>query len=219
MKKSLLVGALAAAGMIAAIPSAHAALAGNSVLNFDPGVAGGYYNFILSGSFFAMDTNGNGTFQAGERTGLSQTNGIVLGTAQAVGDIDQTWSFFSNNGNHYTNSAANVTTASGNTASVDFSGWTVFWNNTNINMGSGASNGLASVVCVVDCSVGDTYTLDYLATVPNDGTTNFGNVSYTVHLEGTIAAGQSTVVPVPAAAWLLGSGLMGLVGVARRRKA
>jgi hypothetical protein len=28
----------------------------------------------------------------------------------------------------------------------------------------------------------------------------------------------STVVPVPAAAWLFGSGLLGLIGMARRRK-
>jgi hypothetical protein len=31
--------------------------------------------------------------------------------------------------------------------------------------------------------------------------------------------GESTVVPVPAAAWLLGSGLLGLAGVARRKAA
>ncbi|MGB5409060.1 MAG: VPLPA-CTERM sorting domain-containing protein, partial [Thiogranum sp.] len=31
--------------------------------------------------------------------------------------------------------------------------------------------------------------------------------------------GSVTVVPVPAAVWLFGSGLLGLVGVARRRRA
>ena len=31
-------------------------------------------------------------------------------------------------------------------------------------------------------------------------------------------AGTVSAVPVPAAAWLMGSGLMGLVGVARHRK-
>ncbi len=36
------------------------------------------------------------------------------------------------------------------------------------------------------------------------------------HLQGT---GVHTAVPVPAAVWLLGSGLLGLVGVARRKKA
>lgn len=36
-------------------------------------------------------------------------------------------------------------------------------------------------------------------------------------VEWSLAGSYSTVVPVPAAAWLFGSGLMGLVGVARRR--
>jgi hypothetical protein len=40
---------------------------------------------------------------------------------------------------------------------------------------------------------------------------NSGNLTYAL-------AGGPSAVPVPAAAWLLGSGLLGLVGVARRRK-
>ena len=35
---------------------------------------------------------------------------------------------------------------------------------------------------------------------------------------GTGSANVTSAVPVPAAAWLMGSGLLGLVGVARRRK-
>jgi len=35
---------------------------------------------------------------------------------------------------------------------------------------------------------------------------------------GTVQEGLPTVVPIPAAAWLFGSGLLGLIGVARRKK-
>ena len=35
----------------------------------------------------------------------------------------------------------------------------------------------------------------------------------------SITASNASVIPVPAAVWLFGSGLLGLVGVARRRKA
>ena len=37
--------------------------------------------------------------------------------------------------------------------------------------------------------------------------------------DGTVLAVDSTIVPVPAAVWLFGSGLLGLAGIARRKAA
>ena len=52
-----------------------------------------------------------------------------------------------------------------------------------------------------------------------------GGVKYALHLEGTVQCQMTPEgdcmnhpVPLPAAAWLLGSGLLGLIGVARCRK-
>lgn len=50
--------------------------------------------------------------------------------------------------------------------------------------------------------------------------TPLGGNSYTVNFsDGSVIEVDVQVVPVPAAVWLFGSGLLGLVGIARRRKA
>ena len=128
---------------------------------------------------------------------------------------------------------------------MDFSGWNMSWNGIpNINLGGGTQdcgtdtdgictyrdfenrefevsgiqnhgNSTAIVTCDNTCEENDTYTLDYFATFYYEDPSGFGGIDYTLHLEGTIGA---SAVPVPAAAWLFGSGLLGLIGVARRKK-
>jgi hypothetical protein len=122
---------------------------------------------------------------------------------------------------HQTTSAANVLTATGNAATIDFSGWSVTWNGiADIPMGAGAwgtnAEGVADVTCGVDCGDGDSYTLTYTGRVPAGDPSSFGNVAYRLNLTGTVSA--PSAIPVPAAVWLFGSGLVGLVGVARRKK-
>ena len=51
-----------------------------------------------------------------------------------------------------------------------------------------------------------------------DGYLNLYGYGYETSANSAIAAGAG-VVPVPAAAWLFGSGLLGLIGMARRKKA
>lgn len=60
------------------------------------------------------------------------------------------------------------------------------------------------------------------------GNAGQGNVAFAAHVADFITSdpgvtsayfGGSTIVPAPAAAWLFGSGLLGLVGMARRKKA
>ena len=222
MKKSIIFGALATAGLIAS-PAANAALASDALLEFTTGVgsceAGGTYpdctygaSTVATGSYFAMDVagGGNGSLDNNERVPISMSNGLAIGSANAIGSVDNTWSFGGNPGVHYTKNALSIVSDDGNgNVVLDMAGLTVFWGDPQADIDMGADN--ATITCAVDCSVGDTYSLDYSTVVPSGG---FTGVLYGLHLEGTVSA-----VPVPAAVWLFGSGLLGLVGVARRRKA
>jgi len=242
MNKKILTSAILMTIVAATSTTASAALATGAVLNFDAGVVSTISSSgsqVLSGSYFGMDFDGNNSISAYERNALTQNNGLIVGVMQtAAGShggapgcvydgltcintgeepgIDAAWSFLGNTGMHQTLSAPTLLTSSGNTATLDFSGWTWTWNGLNVDMGSGAweggVDGVASVTCGVDCSEGDTYTLDYSATAA--GEPGFAGVRYNLHLVGTIGA----AVPVPAAVWLFGSGLIGLAGFARRRK-
>lgn len=162
---------------------------------------------------------------------LSEYNGILLGKGQPAGTashggapvpgdsgaVTAPWTYFGQSGHEFTaNNGVTVQSQFGSTAVLDFSNWRVTWNGIPaINMGGGKT---ATMSCWGDsaftlsqaCDNGSYYTLNYAAIVPPGS--NFAGVGYKLHLEGSISA-----VPIPAAVWLLGSGLLGLLGVARRK--
>ena len=96
---------------------------------------------------------------------------------------------------------------------------------------------LGNIHCELDCTYypsgvfgltaeeyGDTYHVQlgaYVYTTDTTTTTAYWNA--TSHIQSNLASNVATgsylvtTVPVPAAAWLFGSGLLGLIGVARRK--
>ncbi len=238
-KSTLATAVLLTLGAAGASLSAQASLTTSTTLHFAAGSS--YctaYNSKskciatdVTGTYFSMDTNGDGTTQGSEKTAFAPgtQNGVHIGTLQSVGQIDATWSFFSAPGNVYTTApVVEVGTHTGNTAVLDFTGWTVNWGTVPlIPMGGDPTNyptdtGLATITCsTVSCSNSSTFTLDYAAHVPKGDPSGFGGVYYQVHMGLNTVTGIAShveTVPVPAAVWLLGSGLLGLVGVARRKK-
>ena len=209
-------------------------------------VNGGSY-FMMdingNGSFSVTERDGIQQGTQGLIIGVTQPagishSGIMYGYPtpdnSEGGAIDAAWPFLGNTGMHFTASPVTGST----TAGLNFSGWRMTWNGIpSINLGGGMQNcGTTSDgICVYpitsqdfggtynngtgiatfawDGVYGHAYTLDYTATVPQADPSGFGTVYYGLHLEGTVQA-----VPLPAAVWLFGSGLMGLLGLARRGK-
>lgn len=246
MKKTVLATSVVAVMGTVSSYSAHAFSVGtNDTLSITAGGADivAYYgtiNNVTSGSYFGMDTSGDSKIQGTEKVPLSQgTSGLVIGqttpqgsyhpgapTTGDTGTIDAPWNFFGNTGTDWLSSAVTGDTTSG----LNMSGWTVSWATlSSIPMGAGTwtvgncgllgcNNALMSEGTAefnwngVD---GGAYYLNYAGTVPAGDPSGFGGVQYYLHLEGNVTV---AAVPVPAAVWLFGSGLVGLVGVARRKQ-
>ena len=219
--------------------TAEAALSSSALLAFDAGyqtcsIDG--YSCTVSGSYFGVDLQGDGAFDnPGDLIPISagSDGGLLIGRSQLasgshsgapdvseVAPLDAAWSFLGNTGMHQTTSPVNILSDNGaGTVELDFSGISATWNvvqSSNLGGDSAnypAENGIATLLCGFDCSLGDSFVLDYIAHVPLDDPSGFGGVPWKIHLEGTVS-----VVPVPAAVWLFGSGLIAMVGLARRKQ-
>ncbi len=198
---------------------ANAALVSNATFQFN------------SESYFGLDNDGNGSIESGEQITISQFAPLALGVIQGASGshtgvpdgsenpaIDNPWNFFGDTGMSQTTSPIQILSDDGaGNVTLDFSGWGVTWQGiSNIPLGGDstvpADTGIATLTCAIDCALGDSYVLDYSAHVQQSDPSGKGGALYALHLEGTISA-----VPVPAAVWLFGSGLLGLIGAASRK--
>ena len=175
--------------------ASHAAtLQSGDVLQF---TANSYVEGLWGGDQFIYDS-----------ASLTAQDGLIIGTDQpSIPGIDQTWTaaITGITGNHRTTSAVTVI----NDSTLDFSGWVMTLTGFD-DYSFGAQQNLASYTFD-----GTNFTLDYYWDDSYNGDVPLGAVAvtaYHVHLEGV-------VVPIPAAVWLFGSGLLGLIGIARRKKA
>ena len=187
----------------------------------------GYISGVTSGSWFGCDCNNNSAISGTEQTALHQgTEGIIIGVVQGTGTpthsgspyatdwnrITAPYTFFNNTAQEYTTSPITGSTEAG----LNFSGFNWPWNGIeSIDFGSGAwgagyTNGIANFTW--DGVYGHSYTIDYRLTIPLGDPSGIGGVQFAYHFEGTVEA-----VPVPAAVWLFGSGLLGLFSVVRKK--
>ena len=177
---------------------------------------------LVNGSTLSIESGSYFDFIVGQ-VPITGIDGVILGSVQPhdfsfTGNRIDEFIFLGSPGMHYTTNPSNVLSSSGNTATIDFSGWSWAYNDgvASFNLGSGSwgsnPDGIAEISCGVDCGNGDTYSLLYTATVPEDDPNGYAGFTYELYLTGNVST-----VPVPAAVWLFGSGLIGLIGLARRK--
>jgi len=176
---------------------------------------------LVTGSTLSIESGSY--FDLFGQTSISGIDGLIIGSTQAhdfsfTGDRIDEFVFLGIAGMHYTTSPTNVLTSAGNSAAIDFSGWSWAFNanlaNINLGTGSWGSNpeGIAEITCGIDCGNGDTYSLMYTATVPDNDPNGYAGFTYELYLTGNVSA-----VPIPAAVWLFSSGLLGIFGVGARK--
>lgn len=178
----------------------EAASIDNNVIKPAAGIGSWFSMETSPGSFTYVPIQGYNQLQEGTTQAAFSGSNVDGVNIPASPNIDNVWTFFGNSGVHQTTSAANELTDDGNgNVTMDLSGWNVSWNgiasipmNSNATV-AGFADGIAKLTCAVDCNYGDTYVLEYSATVPDGDASGFGNVHYFLHLEGTVAESAGVI--------------------------
>jgi hypothetical protein len=168
----------------------------------------------ITGGSFNMAGVGGAAISPGP--GQPIVAGIYQGTG-VPGDSLTSFSFFGGPVNTFTAASAPggvpggpVPTGSvddvAGTISMDLSSFIAFWNGTFFNQGNAASGSYNAVTGAYDLSWSR-----LIVGGPFSGFTG----AWTINGIATVAA--APVVPLPAGVWLLGVGLAGVLGLARRR--
>ncbi len=178
-------------------------------------VLGSYQNFVLNPNV-PHPYNWNGTGGAAG-TGYSATP-TSLGTIVQPFLFAGSYTYVGTNpisyqsGNSYAAPTADISNCVGTscTLSVDLNSWEVMWNGTAFQQGPRPVDTGPFVPAVGTYNTATrAYSLTWTSQI--DGGPFNGVIGHW-HLEGTVAP-----VPLPGAVWLLGSGLLGLLGLARRK--
>jgi len=149
--------------------------------------------------------------------GVNVVSGSVLRDASGFGDYGDFWDAELLSGMHITAIEITITNHTGEdgffvgAADNIVGGFGPFNNQAYANLISNGFNTLTPTVGTYPFTDTGQY---YFGAATNVGTTTGYDYEWLIHVDGVGAP----PVPVPAAVWLFGSGLLGLVGVSRRKR-